>query len=169
MKLAPLWQLVATWFGAGNAPFMSGTVGSLAALPFAFLIQLYLGSVALLVSAVLVFFWGWWASVHYLRHNPENQDPKAIVVDEVAGQWLLLSFLPFTWQGYLVGFFLFRIFDIIKPWPVSFADSKVKGALGVMLDDILAALYPVVVYFALTQFAPTISNAIYDFLRGRYV
>jgi phosphatidylglycerophosphatase A len=142
-----IWWYIATWFGSGLSPFASGTAGSLAALPFAYLIQVNFGSGALLLAALAIFFLGWWASNQYLRHRG-GEDPGEIVVDEVAGQWLLLSVLPYTWQGYLAGFLLFRLFDVIKPWPVSWADRKVKGGLGVMLDDMLAALYPAGAYMA---------------------
>lgn len=143
----PLWWYIATWFGAGTARFASGTVGSLAALPFAFVIQLSFGNFALLGASVALFFVGGWATRQFLRHHPEHGgDPKQVVVDEVAGQWLVLSVLYPTWQSYFIGFLLFRIFDVVKPWPVSWADQKLKGALGVMFDDFLAAMYPVVVY-----------------------
>lgn len=140
------WWLVATWFGCGLSPIVSGTVGSLAALPFAYLIQTTLGNIALGFAAIAIFSLGCLASDAYLRANRNESDPKEIVVDEVAGQWLTLTFIPLTWQGYLIGFILFRIFDILKPWPVSWADRSVKGGLGVMLDDIIAALYAIACY-----------------------
>ena len=143
-----LWWWIATWFGAGKSPIVSGTVGSLAALPFAYVIQITMGSWALFMAAVALFFIGCWASEKFVRHYGK-EDPGEIVVDEVAAQWLLLSVLFPTWQSYLVGFILFRIFDIVKPWPVYLADRKVKGGFGVMLDDILAAFYPILLYAVL--------------------
>lgn len=136
-------KLIGTWFGSGLAPKASGTAGSLAALPFAYVIQSQWGNDALLLASLLVFALGWWATAVYLRHT-DSTDPKEIVVDEVAGQWLLLSFLYPAVNSYLVGFILFRFFDVLKPWPVSWSDRSLKGGLGVMLDDMLAALYPVV-------------------------
>ena len=142
-----IWWWIATWFGCGLSPFFSGTMGSLGALPFAYVIQLYCGNVTLFMASVAIFIVGCQASNHYLRETGRDDDPKEIVVDEVAGQWLLLSALPpLTWHAYLVGFLLFRCFDMIKPWPISVADEKIKGGFGVMFDDILAALYPMVVY-----------------------
>lgn len=141
-----LWWYIATWFGCGLSPVISGTAGSLGALPFAYVIHVTLGSMALFVASLLMFVIGWWASNQYLLHTGRDDDPREIVVDEVAGQWLLLSVLLPTWQSYLVGFILFRIFDITKPWPVCVADEKIKGGLGVMFDDMLAALYPILVY-----------------------
>ena len=143
------WHLIATWFGCGLSPIMSGTVGSLGALPFAYILQMLGGNLTLFIASILIFLIGWLASNHYLKHTGRDDDPSEIVVDEVAGQWLLLSFLYPTWQSYLVGFILFRAFDIIKPWPVCVADRKIKGGFGVMFDDILAALYPIAVFFLL--------------------
>lgn len=136
-------KLIGTWFGSGLAPKASGTAGTLAALPFAWGIQAQWGSHALFVASILAFFIGWLATHSYLKHT-DAKDPKEIVIDEVAGVWLLLSFLYVTWESYLIGFICFRFFDVLKPWPVSWADNAVKGALGVMFDDILAAAYPLV-------------------------
>ena len=72
-----------------------------------------------------------------------TEDPGAIVIDEVAGQWLVLVAAPLDPLAYALAFLLFRIFDIWKPWPVRWADRHVKGGLGIMLDDILAAIYAV--------------------------
>lgn len=137
----PLWWWISTWFGAGLAPVASGTVGSLAALPFAYLIQSTLGNMGLLNAAALIFIIGCWSSEQFVKKGGKGDDPKDVVVDEVAGQWLVLAFLPLTWQSYALGFFLFRVFDVLKPWPASWADRKVDGGLGVMLDDVFAAMY----------------------------
>ena len=136
--------LLATWGGSGLLKRAPGTWGSLAALPFAWAIETWLGHMALLTGTVIIFFIGWWATAVYMQSGTAGDDPKEVVIDEVAGQWLLLSILPLTVKGYLAGFLLVRFFDIVKPWPVSFADKHIKGAFGVMLDDILAACYPVV-------------------------
>ncbi len=137
-------KLIGTWFGAGLAPKAPGTVGSLAALPFAYVIHVYGSNDALLLASLIAFVVGWIATNSYLTHT-DAKDPKEIVIDEVAGMWFLLSFMYPTWESYLVGFALFRFFDVVKPWPVSWADKKVKGGLGVMLDDIFAAAYPITV------------------------
>lgn len=138
-------RVLCTWFGVGLVPFASGTVASLVALPIGYFLQQHFGAQGLLCCATALFFLGWWASTEYLRLSPdkENTDPKEIVVDEVVGQWLLLSALPVTLQSYAAAFILFRFFDIVKPWPVSAVDSKIKTGLGVMLDDVLAGFYPV--------------------------
>ncbi len=168
-----LWWYIATWFGAGKSRLVSGTVGSLAALPFAYIIQITLGSWALLIASVLLFMVGCWASEQFVKHSG-REDPGEIVVDEVVGQWLLLSVLYPTWQSYLVGFILFRIFDITKPWPVCLADRKVKGGFGVMLDDVLAAFYPIMLYVILIIESVAFDSQhllqpIINFLVGNYV
>ena len=132
--------LLATWFGAGYLPKAPGTWGSLAALPFAWVIAEWSGGVGLAVAVLIVFGVGLWASVGYLRLGG-GEDPGPIVIDEVAGQWLTL--VPFAPDPLLygLGFVFFRLADIIKPWPVSWADGHVKGPMGIMLDDVLAGIY----------------------------
>lgn len=132
---------IATWFGAGLLPKAPGTWGSLAALPFAWIVHAELGQGWLAGAAVLLFAVGTWAAERYRRHA-EAEDPQAVVVDEVVGQWLVLAALPGPeLLSYAIGFALFRLFDVWKPWPVSWADRHVKGGLGIMLDDVLAAAY----------------------------
>ncbi|MEI6805462.1 MAG: phosphatidylglycerophosphatase A, partial [Myxococcaceae bacterium] len=89
---------------------------------------------------LLVFVIGWWATFRALP-TFKSQDPKEIVIDEVAGQGLALVFCPPGWMALLLGFILFRLFDILKPWPISYVDRKIKNALGVMLDDMLAGVF----------------------------
>jgi phosphatidylglycerophosphatase A len=132
--------LLATWFGTGYAPVAPGTWGSLAALPFAWLIASLAGSRALVPAACLLFLAGWAASNRVVSQS-RSSDPQIIVVDEVVGQWLTLAVAPADPLAYALGLLLFRAADILKPWPASWADRKVKGGLGVMLDDVLAALY----------------------------
>lgn len=132
--------IAATWFGSGLLPKAPGTWGSLAALPFAWLIARTVGSGALLAAAVLCFLIGWWASAVYVGRTGVD-DPSEVVIDEVAGQWLVLAAAPPEPILYLVGFAIFRALDITKPWPARWADRHVHGGLGVMLDDMLAAAY----------------------------
>lgn len=132
--------LISTWFGSGRIAFASGTWGSLAALPFAVAISWWLGQWALVPASLAAFALGVWASGHFSRRMGV-QDPSAIVIDEVAGQWLTLAFVPLDPVLVLVGFLLFRIADIIKPFPANWADSRLHGGLGVMLDDMIAGLY----------------------------
>ncbi|MBM3599144.1 MAG: phosphatidylglycerophosphatase A [Alphaproteobacteria bacterium] len=135
---------LATWFGAGLLPRAPGTWGSLAALPIAWIFAVMGGPWLLVAAAALIFAAGCWATACYLRAQGSDQiakDPQAIVIDEVAAQWLVLAVVPPDPLLYAAGFVLFRIADIAKPWPASWADRRVDGALGVMLDDALAAPY----------------------------
>lgn len=140
--------LLSTWFGAGRLPKAPGTWGSLAALPFAALLTWLGGWPTLLAATVAVFFVGWWAAGRYIALTGRD-DPGEVVIDEVAGQWLVLLPAPPDPILYLAGFALFRLFDITKPWPAGWADRKVKGGLGVMLDDVLAAGYGLLIMLAL--------------------
>jgi phosphatidylglycerophosphatase A len=130
---------IASGFGAGFSPVVSGTVGSaVALLPYLWLREAPLGWYVLLVA--LAFALGVWASAVVVRRLGLS-DPGVIVWDEFVGQWISLAFVPHDWRWIIAGFFLFRLFDVWKPWPVSWADRSVKGGLGVMLDDVLAGVY----------------------------
>ncbi len=139
---------ISTWFWVGLIRPMSGTWGSLAALPFAWVIAAYGGAAALTAAAAAVFALGVWSSNRYERADG-GKDPGAIVIDEVAGQWLTLA--PFAPDpvSYLLGFALFRLFDILKPWPIRLLERKFTGGLGVMLDDIGAGLAAMACLFLL--------------------
>jgi len=132
--------VVATWFGTCYVPIAPGSWGSLAALPFAWGIAALAGRWALVPAAALLFLAGWAASNRVVAAS-RSTDPQIIVVDEVVGQWLTLAVAPLDPLAYGLGFLLFRAADILKPWPAGWADRQVKGGLGVMLDDALAALY----------------------------
>ncbi len=140
--------LMATWFGAGYLPKAPGTWGSLGALPFAWLIASTTGSLGLIVASIVIFIIGIWASNVYIGLTG-GDDPGPVVIDEVAGMWLTLAFVPPDVALYAIGFVLFRIADVFKPWPAGWADRTIKGGLGVMVDDVLAALYSGAIVFAL--------------------
>ncbi len=132
--------LISTWFGAGLLPMAPGTWGSLAALPFAWLVLDFLGPAALAAAGAALFLTGCWTAEVYARRTSET-DPDSVVIDEVAGQFLVLAAAPLHVGWFLAGLVLFRLADILKPWPVSWADRRVPGGFGVMLDDALAAIY----------------------------
>ncbi len=146
-------DLISTFLGVGLVPFAPGTWGSLAALPVAWLIHASLGPLALAAAALLVVGLGSWSAGATMRRT-RSDDPGAIVIDEVAGQWLVLAAVPLDLLWYAAGFALFRLFDITKPWPVSWADRQVKGGLGVMLDDVIAAGYAAGVLLAARALIP---------------
>jgi phosphatidylglycerophosphatase A len=145
---------LATGFGAGLSPLAPGTAGSLVALlPWLALRELPLGMH--LAVLALMFGAGVWASAWVVR-TLQIADPGIVVVDEFVGQWVALLPLLFVQHAalwILPGFILFRIFDVWKPWPVSWADRRVKGGLGVMLDDVLAGVYAAAVLAVMLRIA----------------
>ena len=141
---SPAWRdaptFVATVGGVGLLPRAPGSWGSLAALPAAWLLLQHFGPLALGAAALAAFALGWWASAMVIRRTG-GDDPGPIVIDEVAGQFVaLLPAAADLWQ-FALGFVLFRIADIVKPWPVSWLDRRVKGGFGVMADDIVAGIF----------------------------
>ncbi|QJC27759.1 phosphatidylglycerophosphatase A [Anaplasma platys] len=148
-------EVASTWFGTGRVSRAPGTAGSAAALLLFPLVTAHYAVGLAVVTAV--FSLGMFAVSSYMRRCPEKSDPKEVVIDEVCGQLLTLV-LPsvagrvccldlYTTYGFGVlwvflvsGFLSFRLFDIVKPWPICLVDRKMKGALGVMLDDIFAAI-----------------------------
>lgn len=149
-------KLILSWFGAGYTPNMPGTAGSLAALPFIWICQHYGGHTCVGIFTTVVFVLGYVACKTYLLQHPQESDPSWIVIDEVAGQSIPFLFLPWTWINVALAFVLFRLFDIWKPWPVSWADrlhgSSSLNALAVMLDDVLAGVYAGIILFTLSYF-----------------
>lgn len=131
--------LFATWFGAGLIPFAPGTWGSLAALPFA-AAAYSLGFGFSCMALLVIFFISIPVSGHASRIM-NREDPSSVVIDEVAGIFISLFLIPVSWTGIVAGFVLFRIFDIIKPFPVGLIDKKIKGGAGIVLDDIMAGVY----------------------------
>jgi phosphatidylglycerophosphatase A len=119
---------------------MPGTWASLAALPCAWLLVSYFGIEGLVVAAALAFEAGWWAASRIVKASSIG-DPGCVVIDEIAAQFLVLAAVPLDWRFYAAAFLLFRLFDIWKPFPIDWLDRRVKGGLGIMLDDMAAAIY----------------------------
>jgi len=140
-RFHPLY-ILATFFWSGCLPKSPGTWGSLAALPFAWVMLTYGGPLALAIAAVCLFFAGIPAAT-WLGNKLGKPDAGQIVVDEVAAMWLVLLAVPLTLPWWVLAFALFRLFDITKPQPVKWVDAHVKGGFGVMIDDIIAAAYAV--------------------------
>ena len=133
---------IAMGFGSGLSPVAPGTIGSLAALlPWLLLRQLNVWLYLAIIVAMFVV--GVWVC-QWVVARLHIDDPSFVVWDEFVGQWIALiplTLMPRSWLWIFVGFILFRIFDIWKPWPVSWADRDIKGGLGVMLDDLIAGAY----------------------------
>lgn len=125
--------------GLGYAPFASGTVGTLAGIPVFYLISAWpwwLVCISLLTLIVLSF---WIADAAGQIYGVA--DDGRIVIDELAGYLVTVAFLPFSWPVALVGFFWFRLFDILKPPPAGWFDQNLKHGVGVVLDDVAAGVY----------------------------
>jgi phosphatidylglycerophosphatase A len=129
--------LIATVFGAGYSPLVPGTVGSAVTVALLWLIPFSLAGLVLFLVGVVVV--GTWAA-HRAERVIGGKDPGAIVIDEVAGMTLSVVAFPLTPSVLLVGFVLFRIFDVVKPPPAR-ESQKIKGGVGVMIDDLIAGLY----------------------------
>ena len=137
--------LVATFFGAGFSPVAPGTVGSLAALPLAFAF-LHMEIVVATLIVIGLYFLGLW-SANQLEKVSGQHDAQMIVIDEVVGVCVSALLLSWWFLGaadpyflLLLSFLSFRLFDVLKPWPIGWIDRTVGGGFGVMIDDLVAAL-----------------------------
>jgi phosphatidylglycerophosphatase A len=128
---------LATALGVGYIPFASGTFGSAVGLVLWWLMPASPASQALLIVAV--FALGSWAAGVAERHF-DRTDPSQVVIDEVLGMWITLFLNPVGWAGAVAAFLLFRVFDILKPFPADRCE-RLPGGVGVMADDAMAAVY----------------------------
>lgn len=142
-------------FGSGLAPKAPGTFGTLAALPLYWLMQ-DLPLITYISIVVLAFIAGIWIcqkSAEWLQKD----DPSAVVWDEIVGYLVTMIAAPSGWQWMVLGFVLFRFFDILKPWPINLADKAIHGGLGIMVDDVIAGVFSLVVIQWLYYVYPTMS------------
>lgn len=132
-------HFIAFGFGSGLAPKAPGTFGTLAAVPlYLLLVQLpFIGYMTAVAVAVVFGIWVCGESARKLGVH----DHGGIVWDEIAGFLLMMAVVEPTWANIAAGFILFRLFDIVKPWPIGWLDRHVDGGLGIMVDDLLAAVY----------------------------
>lgn len=133
---------LATGFGTGYLRPAPGSWGSLLGLILAFPVAFYTHPLFVLLPALLFFLCGIIAAERY-NLITNSHDSSSIVIDEIAGQMLVLSFLPVDFLIWFFAFILFRFFDILKPFPLSWLDKNIDGGLGVMVDDIGAAFYSI--------------------------
>lgn len=138
LLLNPL-HFLSLGFGSGLSPYAPGTCGTLIAIPlYLLMVQLawpYYLAIVIVGFAVGVYL------CHYTSIALGVHDHSGIVWDEIIGFWITMIAVPVSWQWILAGFVLFRVFDILKPWPVKIADAKMKGGFGIMFDDVLAGIY----------------------------
>lgn len=155
-------KAIATFCYVGLLRPAPGTWGSAAAIPFAWAIHWAFGFPGFVVATVAIFLIGWWATAGYTRTTGDH-DPSEVVIDEVAGMFVVLLPLSaglwhagaeahvFPWPGWVAGFVLFRIFDIWKPWIIGWADRR-GDPFGVMLDDIIAGVFAAIIMAAMAAF-----------------
>ena len=134
---------LAVGFGSGLSPFAPGTMGTLVAVPFIFALKA-LGTPGFWLALVLLFLLGVYLCGR-VSQKLGVHDHGGIVWDEMVGYWLSAAFVPLQWYWLLGAFLLFRFFDILKPWPIRQLDRKVSGGFGIMIDDVVAALFTVIV------------------------
>jgi phosphatidylglycerophosphatase A len=132
-------HLLAFGFGLGLAPVAPGTFGTLLGVGIAWL-ALDLGLNAQIAIAVVMVVVGIWICDNSARRLGQH-DPGGIVWDEIAAMYITLLVAPATITAWILAFVLFRAFDIVKPWPIRDLDHRMGGGLGIMLDDLVAALY----------------------------
>ena len=137
-------HLVACGFGSGLSPFAPGTVGTLFAWATFYLFRPWMSDPQLLVFFIACFIVGV-AAVHKTGADLGVVDHGSIVWDEIVPFWLVLLFCPAGWLWQTAAFLLFRFFDIVKPQPARYFDTKVKNGFGVMTDDLFAGVYTVLV------------------------
>jgi phosphatidylglycerophosphatase A len=136
-------MLLAFGFGSGLSKKMPGTMGTLAALPLYWvLVQtndwIYLTVTLIVVGAGI-------AICDKAARKLQVHDYGGIVWDEIAGFLITMCWTPLSWQSLLAGFALFRVFDIVKPWPIKWLDHKVAGGFGIMVDDVVAGIFSAIV------------------------
>lgn len=144
LQLADLWShpanFLALGLGSGLAPKAPGTFGTLAAVPLYWFFLQGLSLPWLLAVIAVAFAIGIWLCDAAAKSLGVHDHP-GIVWDEFVGFWISCIALPAGWPWLLSAFVLFRFFDILKPWPIRWLDSKVPGGLGIMVDDVLAGLF----------------------------
>lgn len=132
---------LATWGYSGLIRPAPGTWGTLAGMPFAWALVHWGDALSIGVAVTCVVIVGLWATGRHMAATQNADDPSEVVIDEVAGLWVTCLALPEATIGGLLGaFVLFRFFDIWKRGPVGWADRRLKGAVGVMADDIIAGV-----------------------------
>lgn len=149
--------IIATYFGLGLSKYAPGTMGSLGTLPLAYLL-LNFSNLKIFAAVIIFLFILGVKATEIVITDSGNSDPSKVVIDETVGQLLSFSLVAYTapelLQGtgstvfYLAGFAFFRFFDILKMGPVKYADTKIKNAYGVMLDDVFAGIFAAVLLWA---------------------
>lgn len=129
-------QFIASGFGSGCAPVAPGTFGTLASIPVWILLS-FSSPITYAVVVFAIFILGCYVSEKASQEMGVH-DHGGIVIDEFVGYFITMFLVPLSWVNILLGFILFRLFDVLKPWPIKVLDRQVKGGFGIMIDDVLA-------------------------------
>lgn len=132
-------MFLATGFYVGNVPLAPGTLGSLIGLPLCFLLAGIQLPPAIILAVLFIGFAVWIA--HAAEKTLKKKDPGCIVIDEVAGMVVTLIGLPFNLTTAVIGFIIFRILDILKPFPIRTLDKRLPGGIGIVADDVVAGIF----------------------------
>ncbi|AEE24017.1 MAG: phosphatidylglycerophosphatase A [Alteromonadaceae bacterium] len=143
VSLANPIHFLALGFGSGLAPKAPGTFGTIAAIPLVCLLAYSTTLTGYVLVTLLASLIGIWLCGK-TAHDMMVHDDSSIVWDEIAGLLITMIAVPLNWQTLLLGFVLFRILDILKPWPISYLDARVHGGFGIMIDDILAGIFALI-------------------------
>lgn len=138
-KIADPVHFLALGFGSGLLKPAPGTWGTLAAIPVYYFLAL-LSLPYYLAACLITFLLG----IYLCGKTADDvgvHDHSAIVWDEFVGLFITMTAVPFSWFNLLIGFLLFRFFDIVKPWPIKWLDKKVHGGFGIMIDDVIAGIF----------------------------
>jgi len=130
---------IAFGFGSGAAPFAPGTFGTLAAIPFYLLLSMLPLSAYFVFLLLFIIFTSWLCD--YISRQTHTHDHPGMCIDEFAGFFVTMTAAPAGWWWIFIGFVLFRFFDIVKPWPISYVDKNIHGGFGMIFDDVLAGMY----------------------------
>jgi phosphatidylglycerophosphatase A len=130
---------LATGFYVGNIPPAPGTLGSLIGLPLCFLLAGVQLPPAIILAVLFIGFAVWIA--HAAEKTLKKKDPGCIVIDEVSGMVVTLIGLPFNLTTAVIGFIIFRILDILKPFPIRTLDKRLAGGIGIVADDVVAGIF----------------------------
>ena len=143
VSLANPVHFLALGFGSGLAPKAPGTFGTIAAIPLVCLLAYSTSLSGYLLVTLVASIVGIWLCGKTAKDMMVHDD-SSIVWDEIAGLLVTMIAVPLSWQTLLLGFVLFRLFDILKPWPISYLDARVHGGFGIMIDDVLAGFFALI-------------------------
>lgn len=140
-------DFILTGFYSGKIKFMPGTFGTLLAVPI--FIYLFNNTLLINILMLLILFLSSLILLNYSYKNNlfDNIDDKSIVIDEIIGYLSFMIFFDINITNIIIGFLLFRFFDILKPFPISYVDKKIKNSFGVIFDDVLAGFFSGILLF----------------------